>query len=37
MQSIFIHRTEHQMGLREYYIIHGHWIRDAFKKKKKKI
>lgn len=35
MQSIFIHGTEHQIELHEYYIIHSHLIRDTLKKKKK--
>lgn len=33
MQNISIHWTEQQMGLHEYYIIHGYWIRDALKTK----
>lgn len=31
MQNISIHWTEEQMGLHEYYIIRGYWIRDALK------
>lgn len=31
MQNISIHWTEQQMGLHEYYIIRGYWIRDALK------
>lgn len=33
MQTILIHRTEHWLGLQKYYIIHGHSITDALKKK----
>lgn len=33
MHSIFIHGTEHQIELHEYYIIHSHLIRDTIKKK----